>query len=132
MEGKAFREKVGDLQWKVEERDGKKVKIPFVRDMHAFQKIEPQLRVIGRCLPTDKLLLVTGLQTLGRVVAVTGDGANDAPALKRADVGLGMGKTGTDICKDASKIVLLDDNFTSIITAIKYVRHLVTLGKKHL
>ena len=98
MDGKTFREKVGDLQWKVEERDGKKVKVPFVRDMHAFQKLEPQLRVIGRCLPTDKLLLVTGLQTLGRVVAVTGDGANDAPALKRADVGLGMGKTGTDIC----------------------------------
>lgn len=123
MDGKAFREKVGDLQWKSEvDADGKVVKIPFVKDMHAFQKLEPKLRVIGRCLPTDKLLLVTGLQTLGRVVSVTGDGANDAPALKKADVGLGMGKTGTDICKDASKIVLLDDNFSSIITAVKFVR----------
>lgn len=121
MDGKTFREKVGDLQWKLEERDGKQVKVPYVKDMHAFQKLEPKLRVIGRCLPTDKLLLVTGLQTLGRVVSVTGDGANDAPALKKADVGLGMGKTGTDICKDASKIVLLDDNFSSIITAVKFV-----------
>lgn len=121
MDGKAFRERVGDLQWKTEMRDGAEVKVPYVRDMHAFQKLEPKLRVIGRCLPTDKLLLVTGLQTLGRVVSVTGDGANDAPALKKADVGLGMGKTGTDICKDASKIVLLDDNFSSIITAVKFV-----------
>lgn len=132
MDGKTFREKVGDLQWKTEEKDGKNIKIPFVRDMHAFQKIEPHLRVIGRCLPTDKLLLVTGLQTLGRVVAVTGDGANDAPALKKADVGLGMGKTGTDICKDASKIVLLDDNFASIVTAVKYVSTIkLTLGQKY-
>ena len=121
LDGKTFREKVGDLQWKEEDRDGKKVKVPYVRDMHNFMRIEPQLRVIGRCQPMDKLLLVIGLQTLGRVVAVTGDGANDAPALKKADVGLAMGKTGTDICKDASKIVLLDDNFTSIVTAVKFV-----------
>lgn len=121
MDGKTFREKVGDLKWKEEERDGKKVKIPYVGDMYAFTKIEPDLRVIGRCLPADKLLLVTGLQALGKVVAVTGDGANDAPALKKADVGLGMGKTGTDICKDASKIVLLDDRFSTIVTAVKFV-----------
>ena len=121
MDGKTFREKVGDLKWKEEMRDDKKVRIPFVGDMYAFTKIEPELRVIGRCLPTDKLLLVTGLQALGKVVAVTGDGANDAPALKKADVGLGMGKTGTDICKDASKIVLLDDKFSTIVTAVKFV-----------
>jgi Ca2+ transporting ATPase len=122
MDGKTFREKVKDLQWREEDRgNGKKVKVPYVGDMLAFQRIEPQLKVIGRCQPTDKLLLVTGLQNMGKVVAVTGDGANDAPALKKADVGLGMGKTGTDICKDASKIVLLDDNFTSIVTAVKFV-----------
>lgn len=152
LDGKQFRELVGELQWRdeeVEDKDNdkdddnkkegekkppkmKKIRVPYVRDMHTFSKIEPSLRVIGRCLPTDKLLLVTGLQTLDRVVAVTGDGANDAPALKKADVGLGMGKTGTDMCKDASKIVLLDDNFASIITAIKYVNFGADLkGKKH-
>lgn len=130
MDGKTFREAVGDLHWKMEEKDGKQIKVPYVRDMRAFQKIEPSLRVIGRCLPSDKLLLVTGLQALGRVVAVTGDGANDAPALKKADVGLGMGKTGTDICKDASKIVLLDDNFTSIITAVKFGRNIFDAIRK--
>ena len=130
MDGKTFREKVGDLQWKEEEKDGKIIRVPYVKDMHAFQKLEPKLRVIGRCLPTDKLLLVTGLQTLGRVVSVTGDGANDAPALKKADVGLGMGKTGTDICKDASKIVLLDDNFSSIITAVKFGRNIFDAIRK--
>ena len=122
LDGKKFREMVGDLQWREETNDdGKKIKIPYVKDMHAFQKLEPKLRVIGRCLPTDKLLLVTGLQTLGRVVSVTGDGANDAPALNKADVGLAMGKTGTDICREAAKIVLLDDNFSSIISAVMFV-----------
>ena len=122
MEGRKFREMLGDLQWKTVEIDGKQVKTPYVPNMLVFKQIEPQLRVIGRCLPTDKLLLVTALQTIDKVVAVTGDGANDAPALKKADVGLGMGKTGTDICKDASKIVLLDDKFTTIVTSVKFVR----------
>lgn len=127
LDGKKFRELVGDLQWREEiGEDKKKIRIPYVKDMHAFQKLEPKLRVIGRCLPTDKLLLVTGLQTLGKVVSVTGDGANDAPALNKADVGLGMGKTGTDICREAAKIVLLDDNFSSIITAVKFVTSIHT------
>lgn len=121
LDGAVFRQKVGGLKWKEETVGDKTKKTPYVGDMHAFTRIEPKLRVIGRCKPDDKLLLVAGLQSLGKVVAVTGDGANDAPALNRADVGLGMGKTGTDICKDASKIVLLDDNFASIITAIKFV-----------
>jgi Ca2+ transporting ATPase len=128
LDGKTFREMVGDLQWREETRDGVVVKIPYVKDIHTFQKLEPKLRVIGRCLPTDKLLLVTGLQTLGRVVAVTGDGANDAPALNKADVGLGMGLTGTDICRDAAKIVLLDDNFKSIMTSVLFVGCFVTVG----
>lgn len=132
LDGAAFREKVGGLKWKEEQDGDKVVRTPYVGDMHAFNKLEPKLRVIGRCKPDDKLLLVTGLQALGKVVAVTGDGANDAPALNRADVGLGMGKTGTDICKDASKIVLLDDNFASIITAIKFVATPTHPGKKHL
>jgi calcium-translocating P-type ATPase len=123
MEGKRFREYVGDLQFKEEERDGKTVRIPYVGDMAKFQKIEPHLRVIGRCLPMDKMLLVVGLQAMGKVVSVTGDGANDAAALKRADVGLAMGKSGNDIAKDASKIILLDDNFKTIVTSVLYVSH---------
>ena len=83
-----------------------------------FKKIKQHLRVISRCSPTDKYLLVKGLQATGEVVAVTGDGTNDAPALALADVGFSMGKTGTDVAKGASDIILLDDNFASIIVAL--------------
>ena len=86
--------------------------------MHMFKKIKQHLRVISRCSPTDKYLLVKGLQATGEVVAVTGDGTNDAPALALADVGFSMGKTGTDVAKGASDIILLDDNFASIICAL--------------
>ena len=95
--------------------------LPEFKNMQVFTKIASKLRVLGRSLPEDKLLLVTGLQALGRVVAVTGDGTNDAPAMKKSNVGFAMGKSGTDVCKDASDIVLLDDNFSSIVTSIKFV-----------
>lgn len=122
LEGKEFREKVGGLKWKEEvDKKGKKIKIPYVGDMTMFKEVARNLRVLGRSLPEDKLLLVTGLQALDRIVSVTGDGTNDAAALKKANVGFGMGKAGTDVCKDASSIVILDDNFSSIITAILYV-----------
>lgn len=80
------------------------------------------MRVLARSSPEDKFLLVTGMQQCGGVIAVTGDGTNDAPALKRADVGFSMGITGTDVAKNASDIVLLDDNFSSVIVALEYGR----------
>ena len=88
--------------------------------------------MLARCSPEDKKILVTGLQGCQEVVAVTGDGTNDAPALKRADVGFSMGITGTDIAQAASDIILLDDNFSSIIVALKYGRNVYDSVRKFL
>ncbi|MBO5438757.1 MAG: calcium-translocating P-type ATPase, PMCA-type [Thermoguttaceae bacterium] len=82
------------------------------------------LRVLARSTPADKLRLVKALHHDGEVVAMTGDGTNDAPALKFADVGLSMGQTGTEVAKEASDIVLLDDNFTNIVTGVAWGRTL--------
>jgi Ca2+-transporting ATPase len=82
----------------------------------------PRLQVLARSSPEDKRILVTKLKALGETVAVTGDGTNDAPALKAADVGFSMGISGTEVAKEASSIVLMDDNFASIVTALKWGR----------
>ncbi|KAI1078026.1 calcium-translocating P-type ATPase [Whalleya microplaca] len=82
----------------------------------------PKLQVLARSSPEDKRILVAKLKALGETVAVTGDGTNDAPALKTADVGFSMGICGTEVAKEASEIVLMDDNFTSILTALKWGR----------
>ncbi|KAJ6246275.1 calcium-transporting atpase [Anaeramoeba flamelloides] len=85
-------------------------------------KIIPNLQVLARSSPKDKLTLVKHLKEMGEVVGVTGDGTNDAPALKEANVGLSMGIAGTDVAKEASDIVILDDNFKSIVIAIMWGR----------
>ena len=86
-----------------------------------LKKIIPRLKVVARSLPQDKSRLVRVCQEMGLVVGMTGDGVNDAPALKKADVGFGMG-SGTEVSKEASDIVILDDNFISISKAILYGR----------
>ena len=85
------------------------------------QRVLPQLRVIARALPTDKSRIVRLSQTMNLVVGMTGDGVNDSPALRRADVGFAMG-SGTEAARDAGDIVILDDNFRSIKDAILYGR----------
>ncbi|XP_022743353.1 calcium-transporting ATPase 12, plasma membrane-type-like [Durio zibethinus] len=86
-----------------------------------MQKIEI-IQVMARSSPFDKLLMVQSLKQKGHVVAVTGDGTNDAPALKEADIGLSMGIQGTEVAKESSDIVILDDNFTSVATVLRWGR----------
>ncbi|KAI6082093.1 calcium-translocating P-type ATPase [Hypoxylon rubiginosum] len=97
---------------------------PEFRNLSKFHQNEiiPRLRVLARSSPEDKRILVRRLKDLGETVAVTGDGTNDAPALKLADVGFSMGITGTEVAKEASAIILMDDNFTSIVKALKWGR----------
>ncbi|KAF5017240.1 hypothetical protein F66182_10852 [Fusarium sp. NRRL 66182] len=91
-----------------------------------------QLRVLARSSPEDKRILVKTLRSLGEIVAVTGDGTNDAPALKAADVGFSMGVTGTEVAKEASDIILMDDNFSSIVIALGWGRAINDSVKKFL
>lgn len=87
-----------------------------------LDEVAPRLQVLARSSPDDKRVLVERLKRLGETVAVTGDGTNDGPALKTADVGFSMGIAGTEVAKEASSIILLDDNFSSIITALAWGR----------
>lgn len=129
MTGKAFREMVGGIVSKV---DGEGTRVDNVGNKRAFREVTKKLKVLARSSPEDKYLLVTGLKDEGSVVAVTGDGTNDAPALNRADVGFAMGLSGTDVAKNASDIVLTDDNFCSVLTAVRYGRNIYDSVRKFL
>ncbi|KAJ1324930.1 putative calcium P-type ATPase [Microdochium nivale] len=106
------------------DEDGVVMEGPEFRNLSKWQQNEiiPRLQVLARSSPEDKRILVRRLKDLGETVAVTGDGTNDAPALKLADVGFSMGIAGTEVAKEASAIILMDDNFASIVKALKWGR----------
>lgn len=84
-------------------------------DESAFQRIIPSVNVFYRVGPSHKLRIVKALQSQGYITAMTGDGVNDGVALKKADIGIAMGKSGTDVCKEASDMILMNDDFYTIM-----------------
>ena len=101
-----------------------KLKNDTIKNLENFKKIISNLKIMARSKPIHKYALVVGLKELNYIVAVTGDGTNDAPALSKCDVGFSM-FNGTDIAKNSSDIILMNNNFSSIVSAIKYGRNII-------
>lgn len=99
-------------------------------DEKQLYKILPHLAVCARCTPRRKMQILGMLQKKGEIVAMTGDGVNDAPALKKANVGIAMWKMGTDVARESAEIILMDDNFATIVTAIEHGRIIFNNIKK--
>lgn len=108
----------------------KKIQRHKIKNMEKFEEIAKDLRVLARSRPIDKYALVLGLRRLNNVVAVTGDGTNDAQALSKSDVGFAMGIQGSDIAKNSADIIILDDNFTSIVKAVVWGRNIFDCIRK--
>lgn len=123
MESDKFREAVGGLVYASEE-DEKARKNAKIGNMENFRKVAENLRVLARSTPEDEYILITGLKLLNNVIAVTGDGSNDASALKKADVSFAMGISGTLVERQAADIILLDDNFKSMVNGLKWGRNI--------
>jgi Ca2+ transporting ATPase len=114
------------------EKQNKPIRVDTIKNGEAFNQLIPNLKVMARSRPEDKYALVAGLIERGNIVAVTGDGTNDAPALKKADVGFAMGISGTEVAREAASIILLDDNFKSIVSAVLWGRNIYDSIKKFL